>query len=772
VTTLGLPMGTDLTDERGGPRGALADLLLGARLSVAGRRSGWVRMLLTAVGTAIGVSVLLFAASIPHVLSTHDARVRALSYAPYSAPVAGVAPLHLSQTRDLFRGSAIDVEFVRAQGPTAPVPPGLSRVPGPGEAFYSPALSRLLAADDSDLLRARYPFRQVGVIADSGLTSPRELSAYVGSSDLRGSTIYRYGSAGISSSPLPPLLWALLTVGIVVLLFPVVVFVVTCSRLSGTQRDRRLAAIRLVGATAGQARLIAAGEALVAAPVGVLLGAVIFLLARPIAEHQELFGLSPFASDIVPSAPLVVLIVVAVPVFAVVAALVALRRTLIEPLGVMRESGTRRLRLWWRIVPPLAGLPLLYEVGRPSGSTGSSLVLVLGVVLVLLGIPLLLPWIVQRMLIRTRSETLALQLATGRLRADASTAARVVAGLGVVLAGAISFSTLLFAAQDRYSAPIPGAATDLVVDLYPGTAAAARGDQVAARLAAVPGVTGLTDLRRGSVAYGADQGAMIVAPCPVLLALAHVPFCVDGQVFVGGDRRIQPGSRVRAGLDDSGKGGVGLTVPANAAAVTGEILMGDLLVDLYLTPGAARAVPASTLTRLIHVAFDQTSTDTPDLIRNAAGAVSPDGMVQDGRPGAELDPDARTYLTIRRGLFAGAVLTLGVAGATMLVLAVEQIRERRRPLAALAAAGVPRALLTRSLLWQNAIPVLLAVLLADVVGVVMGALLEPIAGETAHIAWSSIGLLSALTVLVVAAVTALTLPAVRKATRPTTLRAE
>jgi hypothetical protein len=772
MTTIGLPMGTDLTDERGGPRGAVADLLLGARLSIAGRRSGWARMLLTAVGTAIGVSVLLFAASIPHLLSAYDARTAALSYSPDAPPIAGVAPLRLSQTRDLFQRRAIDIEFVRADGPTAPVPPGLSRVPGPGEAFYSPALSRLLASGDGALLRPRYPYRQVGIIADAGLSSPRELSAYVGASDFDSFAIYRYGEAALISSPLPPLLWALLVVGIVVLLFPVVVFVVTCSRLSGTQRDRRLAAIRLVGATAGQARLIAAGEALVAAPVGVLLGAAAFLLARPVAEHQELFGLTPFASDIVPSAPLVVLIVVAVPVLAVVAALVALRRTLIEPLGVMREAGTRRLRFWWRVVPPLVGLPLLYAVGRSSGArAGSNLALVLGVVLVLLGIPLLLPWIVQRLLIRTRSETLALQLATGRLRADASTAARVVAGLAVVLAGAISFSTLLFAAQDRYAGPVPEAATDLVVDLDPGMPAA-RADQVAARLAAVPGVTGLTDLRRGTVGYGDNQGAMTVATCPVLRALAHVPSCADGQVFVGGDGRIRPGSRVRAGLGDGGKGGVPFTVPANAAAVSGEILMTDLVADLYLTPAAARSLPPTALIRLIHVGFDQAATDTPELIRNAAGPPSPDGTVQDGRPDAELDPDARTYLTIRRGLFAGAVLTLGVAGASMLVLAVEQIRERRRPLAALAAAGVPRALLTRSLLWQNAIPVLLAVLLADIVGVVMGALLQPLAGESADIAWSSIGLLSALTVVVVAAVTALTLPAVRKATRPTMLRSE
>jgi hypothetical protein len=757
----------------GRPRlgGVLSDLLFGVRLSVAGRRSGWVRMLLAAIGTAVAVCVLLVAASLPHLIRAHDARELASSYVQGEPPIAGVAPLYIVTQVDHFHGAAIVIRYVSPAGPTSPVPPGLSRLPAPGEAAYSPALARLLAGGEGALLRPRYPFRSIGEIGNAGLTSPRELTAYIGAGrSPDASAIYRFGADDYLDAPLPRLLWALLLVGIVVLLFPIVVFVVTCSRLSGSQRDRRLAAIRLVGASAGQARLIAAAEALVAAPVGMLLGGGFFLAARSVFEHLQLFGLAPFARDVVPAPLLVALIAVAVPVLSVLAALVALRRTLIEPLGVVRDARPRRMRFWWRLVPPLVGVPLLYLVGQDTGSSGTGLVI--GVVLLLLGIPLLLPWLVQRMLSRPRSETVALQLATGRLGVDAGTAARVVAGLAVVLAGAISFSTLLTAAASRYSAPPRDAARALEVDLD-ASLPVTETDRIAGRLRAAPGVTGVLSVRRASVAARNGQSTAVIASCPVLRAHLSLPSCVDGQVFLRDSDFVEPGEQIRLSADnDPARGPVRLVLPAGARTIPALSDIDVLSSDIYLTPAAARQVPAAVTDREILVSFDPSRPDTTDLIRDAVGPVRPQAKVYDPRPDDLDSEDVRTYRTIRQALFAGAVLTLAVAGATMLVLAIEQIRERRRPLAALAAAGVPRIVLTRSVLWQNAIPVALAVVLADVVGVVLGALLGPIASEPPTVDWGSIALLSALTVVVVAVVTALTLPSVRKATRPTMLRME
>ena len=79
-------------------------------------------------------------------------------------------------------------------------------------------------------------------------------------------------------------------------------------RTGGEERDRRLAALRLVGADHGMTRRIAAGEALVAAGRGLLLGAVLFLVIRANAERWTLWDLSVFSSDVRRSLPLALLV--------------------------------------------------------------------------------------------------------------------------------------------------------------------------------------------------------------------------------------------------------------------------------------------------------------------------------------------------------------------------------------------------------------------------------------------------------------------------------
>lgn len=54
----------------------------------------------------------------------------------------------------------------------------------------------------------------------------------------------------------------------VALLLPVAVFIGTAVRFGGEQRDRRLAALRLVGADQAMTRRIAAGESLCGALLG------------------------------------------------------------------------------------------------------------------------------------------------------------------------------------------------------------------------------------------------------------------------------------------------------------------------------------------------------------------------------------------------------------------------------------------------------------------------------------------------------------------------
>jgi hypothetical protein len=747
------------------PRRPVADLLLGARLALSAGRPGWARLLLSVTGIAAGVLVLLLAASVPNAYRAGQTRSDQLF--PGSVQT-GAAPVHVWSGTDQFRDHLISVVHISGTGPTAPVPPGLTRLPLPGEAVVSPALARLLAEPGSQLLRERYPQLRIGSIGKNGLGSPSDLRIYLGDPTGAGEPITSWGDSPYRE-PLPPLLWALLVVGVVVLLFPVFVLVTASTRLADAERDRRLGTLRLIGASSAQVRWVAAGESLLAAVFGLVAGGALFLLARPLLDGQSVYDVAVFGSDLVPAWPLVALIVVAVPVLAAGSALFALRRTLVEPLGVVRQASPPGRRLWWRLLPALGGAALLLYVINATRSGRAAdrpvALLVTGVVLLLLGVPTVLPWLLQRALRPPRDETVALQLATRRLQQDSGTPARVVGGIGVVLAGAIGLSTLLAAAESRYSDGSPMPPGQVVVAVSPGPASPVA--RLSSALRQVPGVGAVNQWRS---LYLDGGGELRTGDCAALRTQATLPSCVDGQVFVSAGS-VAAGQPVRIPTDaGAGSAGVRWTVPAGAPTV--PLTAGTYLPGVVLaTPAALPAAVARLGNARIDVRFDPADPDTIERIRNVAAPLGP----QVSLTGATdvTAGDDHSYRSIRRGLFAGALLTLLLAGATLLAATVDQVRQRRWPLAALAATGVPGSTLARSVLWQTAIPMLFAVLVADLTGLVLGLLLPRVVAETpVLIDWAGVVSYSAAAVAVVGVVTALTLPAVRQATRPTSLRSE
>ena len=67
-----------------------------------------------------------------------------------------------------------------ATGASSPVPPGISRDPGPGQYYASPALAALLRSIPADQLADRYPGHLAGIIGDAALPSPNSLVIVVG----------------------------------------------------------------------------------------------------------------------------------------------------------------------------------------------------------------------------------------------------------------------------------------------------------------------------------------------------------------------------------------------------------------------------------------------------------------------------------------------------------------------------------------------------------------------------------------------------------------
>jgi hypothetical protein len=202
---------------------------------------------------------------------------------------------------------------------------------------------------------------------------------------------------------------------------------------------------------------------------------------------------------------------------------------------------------------------------------------------------------------------------------------------------------------------------------------------------------------------------------------------------------------------------------------------GALSGPLVVTPGALRGIRPVLGSVSFELATDGAG-DTLERIRNAAAPLSWQAEVNGPSVyGVASSERANRLRTIRNGLLAGALVVLLLAGASMVAVALEQVMERRRPLAVLAAVGVPRSMLARSVLWQNLLPMAVAVPLALVTGLAATQLLLTAVGYQPGLAavdWRTVATLTVASVVLVLAATALTLPAVRRVSRASELRTE
>jgi hypothetical protein len=747
------------------------ELAIGARLTLEGGRESLARVAMTAVGVGLGVVVLLGAASVPQALDASDQRNAARTGAIGEELAAGHDTLLVGGADTTFRGDKVRGRLLQAEGPDAPVPPGLDRLPGPGELVVSPALARRLRDPDASLLRERLAGRVVGTIGDAGLVGPAELAYYAGSDTLApGERVQRIDAfGGPRSEPLDPVLYLLVTIIVVVLLAPIAVFIASAVRFGGEARDRRLAAVRLLGADRGMALRIAAGESLVGALGGIAVGAALFLAARPLVERLSLWDLSVFATDVRPSGALALLIVVLVPAAAVAVTLFSLRRIVIEPLGVVRRSMPRKRRIAWRLALPVAGFALLVPLLGMEADDVSVAPLIAGMLLLLGGVTALLPWLVESVVGRLRGGSLPWQLATRRLQLESGSAVRAVSGIAVAIAGAVALQMVFSSVERSNRAEIHRNAADAraFVELGTGTGAD-RAAQVNAALRGAPGVrTALPYEETEITRDGRWAGVLLVAGCDELRYYAELGRCRDGDAFVFRDDTAGVEAQAVAGgmIDVDGRR---WRVPAAArtvAAVPEPIgwARGGVLATPRAVPQSLRRQP----NRYTFFSVDG-SADALEQARNAVAAVDPLAVVQ------TLDDDLEPgqFALVRRGLFAAASLVLVLIGASLLIGLLEQLRDRRRLLASLVAVGARRSTLSWSVLIQTAIPVTLGVGLATGAGIALGALLLEIVSEPYSLDVGAVAAMAGAGAGVVLLVTMLTLPALWRLMRPEGLRTE
>ncbi|GIH71798.1 FtsX-like permease family protein [Sphaerimonospora thailandensis] len=768
----------------GGPAsgaGWVRQLAFGVRLAFRGGATGWTRVALTATAVGLGVAFLLLAASVPNLLSARDARESARVDYLQHLERRGDDTLLLGFVDTQFHGIRIRGRLLQPEGPAAPVPPGLTALPRPGEMVVSPALAALLSAPGSELLRTRLDYRIVGQIEDEGLSGPGEFAFYAGSDRLEGwSGVQRLNAFGdpTPGDGLSPRLMLLVIVAFVVLLTPVVIFIAAAVRFGGESRDRRLAALRLMGADRRMTRRYAAGEALAGGLLGLAVGVVLFLAGRQLIGRFTLWDISVFPADARPSLPLAVSIAGAVPALAVTVSLGVLRKIAVEPLGVVRRSAQGRRRLWWRLLLPFAGLALLAPLFGGRADTDGQLARVQvggGAVLLLVGVVTLLPWLVEAVVRRIGGGGgVSWQLAVRRIQLDSASSARLVSGVAVAVAGAIALQTLV-AGVESVSVQDTGAdlhRAQVNVVLSEG-ATFAEAKKITSRFAATPGVRSVTGTATSiGLVAGTDQDVpFIMGACPDLREMAEITRCRPGDVFItehdpeSSDAPEPPRPGQQVTVEDAT-----WTIPATVTRVKGRrspdggVWRGAVLA----TPEAAADLAAKPLRLSLYLGLDRSDPDAVELVRNTAAEISPLTQVY-GIQEVQVDDK---FAGIVRGILVGTVAILLLIGASMLATTLDQLRERRALLAALTAFGARRGMLTRATLWQMAVPVALGLVPAVLIGTGLGLALLAMLGLPLHVSPANLLVTVSAGAGVVALVTLASLPVQLRLMRPEGLRTE
>jgi hypothetical protein len=762
---------------------------LGLRLSLGGGKESIARLAVMALAVALGVGMLLATLAAINGLGRQNARGAWLATGPAVPNGSGTAvPPEASVASSSRAGSlwwVVNTEqfgnqmIVRADGAPAglhpPVPPGIPRLPRPGQFYASPALTRLLRTTPGTELGDRFKGTEVGTIRPTALASPNDLVIVMGDSAAAldhapgAGLIAGFATSAPSGGPdslSSTGLQRVLAVMALVLLFPILVFIGTATRLSAARREQRFAAIRLVGATMRQLAAIAALEAALAAAVGTALGCGLYFLFHPALVHVTFTGQSFAPGDLSVSPTDILVVALGVPVAAAVTGLVALRRVAISPFGVSRRATPAPPRVY-RLVPLLAGLAELayfVAVGRPKSAGSQTGAYFLGFLLIMFGLVLAGPWFAMAggRAMATYGRRAAVLIAGRRLSDNPRGAFRAISGLILALfvtSAAIGTIGTLLVGHSSTAAGRP--ASDTVVDIDQFAVLQSIGlappvpPAVISRLHAIDGVKGLT------LVYTAPAGTKTNGRVPDINGLSgtNVPAVVTCSQLATTPAlgRCHPGATFASVGHDIGF--VPVTKPAGLTAET--------TWPTAQLPHGTAGLPVQTVavaTNGSSSAIERVQT----ILDGAFPLVSSVGLF------GQVSPQDLALLTeLQAASEVVIVASLLIAGCSLAVSLAAGLADRRRPFSQLRLAGAPMGMLRRVTGFEAAAPLVVIALAAALIGLVASDLfLRSQLGISLRMPGATyvsivLGGLTASLVIVAA-----TLPLLERTTRPQDVRAE
>ncbi|TNH31677.1 FtsX-like permease family protein [Micromonospora orduensis] len=713
----------------------------GLRLAVAGGREALTRLVVIAAAVAIGSGLLLTTLAGVNAVNAQLTRYASM----YPQASAGDAdPLWWSTRQDYFHGKQIIRIDVAATGSTSPTPVGIPTTPGPGEYYASPALRALLPAHPADQLGDRFPGNDLGAVGPAALTSPDTLLVVVGGTpDEVAKLPHARQVTSVGDAPALPETAVNLILGVIAggLLFPVLIFIGTATRLSAARREQRFAAMRLVGATPRQIAIVAAVEATAAAIAGTAVGFGLFYAFRDPLAGIPFTGMPFFPGDMSLGVLDVLLVALGVPAGAAVAAQISLRRVRISPLGVTRRVTPRAPRAY-RLIPMLLGVAVLvFALGyRPESSDGQTAIFLPGLLLIMAGLVLAGPWLTMvgaRVLARYANRPATL-IAARRLADNPKAGFRAISGIMLALfVTSVAVGVITTIIANRGPAPIGSTDAGTVNTVFTEKAPSVP-DTLFAELHAITGVRSATAIREApDVNSGGEGGVIACADLPSAYGR-----CAQGATVI----------EVPMGLS-RWQESASSTTEWRAASITLDDLQRLPVISIVVgTDGSATAI---------------------ERTRTVLEVAYPTFWVGPNVPGDFESDFANTLRGWEQLANVIIVASLALGGCSLAVSVIGGLTERRRPFSLLRLSGAPVRVLRRVIALESAVPMLAVAAVAIGMGLLAAHLFlraqmnyTLIAPEPRFYVIVVVGLAACLGVI------ASTLPLLERITGPETARSE
>ena len=364
-------------------------------LQKSGRQS-FARLGLTTAAVALGIVLVCgFMAGINGIMGRTGGS--AISLAAHQAsrkeasqqPINGVEPLRISNVARLGNASKWHGQLIQTYSiyGTAKSPQFAKlKTPGPGEYYLSRALADAVAQYPEDNILSRFGknTNYLGVLPSEYTASPDALMIVRGASaeEVAASddvakaqgqasyfaNVYRTDANGLKSNiGLDPISIIILGVGGAILLFPIVIFVSVATQLGAAQREKRYAALRLIGATKRQVTRILLLESLLASVAGVVIGLGAFWLLQAPLQQFKMDGMRFNPGDLALTAGQYALIIGLTLGLTTFVNWRRMRRAQISPLGVSRSIEKVKKLHGWRALVPALGIAIFAWLSSKPG---------------------------------------------------------------------------------------------------------------------------------------------------------------------------------------------------------------------------------------------------------------------------------------------------------------------------------------------------------------------------------------------------------------------